>query len=153
MSLFCEKKWYFLEKMLFKIFKTDFFRFFRFKKIWCGSKVMASFFRVRPNFDQLFGPLFWGNRVFADFVVTSRKDFQTRFLTKKGVQKVISLFWPKNVIFGDSTTEKFLQTHFLTHFLTGHFLEKWVKIKFWSGIAKIVISPILAIFGKMSKLF
>jgi hypothetical protein len=93
-------------------------------------------------------PLFGVNHVFAEIVVTDRKDFETRFLPKKGSQKVISLFWPKNVIFGDSTPQKFLQTHFLTCFLTRHFRENRSRIELWSGIAKIVIFPILAIFGK-----
>ena len=126
---FVKKSDFFWKKRNSKIQKWVFFVFFVFFKINAGQKLWRQFFGSDHFLDQFLDPLFGENRVLAKNVVTSRKDFETWFLPKKGSQKVVSLFLPKNVIFGDSTPEKFLQTHFLTsdiYVILGHFLDHFL---------------------------
>ena len=126
---FVKKSDFFWKKRNSFFQKWVFFVFFVFFKINAGQKLWRQFFGSDHFLDQFLDPLFGENRVLAKNVVTSRKDFETWFLPKKGSQKVVSLFLPKNVIFGDSTPEKFLQTHFLTsdiYVILGHFLDHFL---------------------------
>ena len=148
---FFGKKLDFFAKNAFYFFQNRYFWFFQFifflmrvksngVNFWFSTKLRANFwtpFLEKSRFGEIRG--------------NESQGFSKLFLPKNWPKKVISLFWPKKPIFGDSSPQMILQTHFLTHFLTCHFCEKWAKIGLWSGIAKIPIFPILAIFGKNSK--